>query len=270
MKKETPEINMIKLIASDIDGTLVTESTNNINPELLEVILKLKKKGIHFTAASGRQAASIEHLFEPIRDKIFYIAENGAYVGCYGRMLFSTPMDWGLIKNLIEDSRKVKDCNILVCSPHMAYTENKDNDFIDWLKESYHTNATKVEDLLEIKEEIIKISLNRKENIHELLEYPMENYRNKLKYSLSGDTWLDVMNLEVNKGNAIKLLQESLEITPEETMAFGDQLNDIEMMKQAYYSYAVGNAREETKEAARYITDTNENDGVLKVLKTLL
>ena len=69
---------------------------------------------------------------------------------------------------------------------------------------------------------------------------------------------------------AVKLLQDSLEIKPEETMAFGDQLNDIEMLEQAYYSFAVGNARPEVKAIARFQTDTNVNDGVLKILKLLL
>ncbi len=71
----------------------------------------------------------------------------------------------------------------------------------------------------------------------------------------------------INKGQAVKLLQDSLEIKPEETMAFGDQLNDIEMLEQAYYSFAVGNARPEVKATARFQTDTNVNDGVLKILK---
>ena len=50
-------------------------------------------------------------------------------------------------------------------------------------------------------------------------------------------------------------------------MAFGDQLNDIEMLEQAYYSFAVGNARPEVKATARFQTDTNVNDGVLKILE---
>ena len=53
-------------------------------------------------------------------------------------------------------------------------------------------------------------------------------------------------------------------------MVFGDQLNDIEMLNRAYYSFAVGNARKEVKEAARFQADTNVNDGVLKILKRLL
>ena len=81
---------------------------------------------------------------------------------------------------------------------------------------------------------------------------------------------MDCMKPGINKGQAVKLLQDSLMIKPEETMVFGDQLNDIEMMSQAYYSFAVGNAREEVKNAARFRTDLNINDGVLKILKLLL
>ena len=81
---------MIKLIVSDIDGTLTKDGGNKLNPELFSVIMKLKEKGIHFAAVSGRQAASLETLFEPIRDQIFYVGDNGAYVGCYGRNLFLT------------------------------------------------------------------------------------------------------------------------------------------------------------------------------------
>jgi len=81
---------------------------------------------------------------------------------------------------------------------------------------------------------------------------------------------MDCMRPGINKGQAVKLLQDSLGIKPEETMAFGDQLNDVEMLKQAYYSFAVGNAREEVKAVARFQADTNVNDGVLKILKLLL
>ena len=81
---------------------------------------------------------------------------------------------------------------------------------------------------------------------------------------------MDCMAPEINKGAAVRTLQESLGIAPEETMAFGDQMNDIEMLGRAYYSFAVGNARAEVKKAARFQADRNVNDGVLKVLKLLL
>ena len=78
---------MIKLIVSDVDGTLA-EDGGSINPELFDVILKLKEQGIYFVAASGRHQVRLEHAFEPIKDRIFFISANGCYVGTSKRELF--------------------------------------------------------------------------------------------------------------------------------------------------------------------------------------
>ena len=86
----------------------------------------------------------------------------------------------------------------------------------------------------------------------------------------AGKEWLDIMEKGVNKGAALNTIQESLEIFREETMAFGDNLNDLELLAAAEESYAIGNAREEVKKAAKYVTDTNVNDGVLKEIRKLV
>ena len=98
----------------------------------------------------------------------------------------------------------------------------------------------------------------------------LEEFKDILQISCAGDVWLDCMAKNVNKGHAVKVIQDSLGIKPEETMAFGDQLNDIEMLQQAYYSFAVANARDEVKKAARFQADSNVNQGVLKILQNLL
>lgn len=99
---------MIKLIASDIDGTLVEDGKNYINPEVLDVILQLRSKGIQFAAATGRQWASIESLFAPIKERIFYLSDNGAYVGCCGRNLFLNTIDRELVRELIDHLRLIE------------------------------------------------------------------------------------------------------------------------------------------------------------------
>ena len=96
---------MIKLIVADSDGTLAEDGACSLNPELLELILQLKEQGIYFVAASGRNVSSMERIFEPIRDKIFYIAGNGGYVGCYGRQLFITEYRKELAADVIRDMR---------------------------------------------------------------------------------------------------------------------------------------------------------------------
>ena len=114
------------------------------------------------------------------------------------------------------------------------------------------------------------LAIYRKENIEETAALMIPRWEDRLYCVKAGDIWLDFMNKNASKGNAIRSIQKILGISPEETMVFGDNHNDLAMMECAGESYAVGNAAEAVKKAAKYVTDTNVNDGVLKVLKTLL
>lgn len=260
---------MIKLITSDIDGTLVTDGSHELNPELYDVILKLRARGIQFAAASGRQWLSIESIFGPIKEKVFYLSDNGAYVGIHGRRLFINPIERKTVMDMVQDIRTMDGLEALISGPDLVYAETDDQEFIDWMVHGYRFRVQKVPDLTEVESEFIKISVYRKTDVEAHTKTLREKYGDRLKMTISGDMWLDCMKPGINKGQAVRLLQESLGIKPEETMAFGDQLNDIEMLQQAYYSFAVGNARDEVKAVARFQTDTNENDGVLKILKLL-
>jgi len=260
---------MIKLIVSDIDGTLLEDGTNMLNPELFEVILKLRAGGIQFAAASGRQWVSIESVFDPVKEKIFYLSDNGAYVGCHGRSLFINEMEHSLVMELIRDIRS-NGLIPMICAPDFIYLDRRDADLYQWLINGYQYRIKLVDDLQQAEGAFIKVSAYREQKIEQVSGQLWERYRHKTKMAYAGDMWLDFMAPEVNKGQAVRLLQESLQIKPEETMAFGDQMNDMEMLKQAYYSFAIGNARPEVKAAARFQSDTNQRDGVLKILKLLL
>ena len=261
---------MIKLIASDIDGTLVKDGTNVLNPEIYEVILKLKERGIQFAAASGRQWGSIEQLFEPVKERIFYLSDNGAYVGCHGRNLFLNTLDPELTMEMVEDIRKEPDLEVMLSGPDVVYMDTKDQGFVDWMIEGYKFRVKLVEDVRRVKDSFIKVSAYKKHGVQEATKELRAKYGQRMKVTISGDMWMDCVATGVCKGQAIQLLQDNLEIEPEETMVFGDQLNDVEMLQRAYYSFAVGNARPEVKKTARFQADTNDRDGVLKVLKLLL
>lgn len=260
---------MIKLIATDIDGTLVTDGGNELNPEYYPVILKLRSQGVQFVAASGRQWVSIERLFEPIKEKIFYVSDNGAYIGCHGRSLYSYEMEPQLVEAIVKDVREIPGLEIMTEGLNSAFLETKDEKFLSWLIDCYKFQVEQVDDVLKTGEPVIKVSIYAEKNVEEAARSIYEKYKDKLKIAIAGDMWMDCMSKGVSKGAAIRILQESLDIKPEETMCFGDQLNDIEMLNQAYYSFAIGNARKEVKEAARFQADTNKRDGVLKILKLL-
>lgn len=260
---------MIKLIVSDIDGTLVEDGGSSLDPRIYDVILKLKEKGIYFAAASGRHATGIEHIFEPIRDKIFYIGGNGSYLGCYGRELYLEEYKQELASDILSDM-KAAGLDILVDCAGCAYTDSKNPEFVDWMLNGYHFRLKQIEDLRQLAVPIVKIAACRMSGIVGYEGPLIAKYGKDLKVTLSGEQWIDTMAPGVNKGKAVKILQESLDIRPEETVAFGDQLNDIEMLKQAYYSFAVANGRPEAKAAARFLADSNVNGGPLKIMKLFL
>ncbi len=261
---------MIRLIASDIDGTLVRDGEHHMNPEFFEVILRLRERGIQFAAASGRQWASVEAIFEPVKEKIFYLSDNGAYVGCHGRNLFLNAIRRDDAMEMVRAIRGVPGLEVLIGGPDVVYVDTKNQDFINLLRDGYQFRTVEVEDVTRVEDQIIKVSAYRTEKIQEAVQGLTDNFGSRLKMTISGDMWLDCMAPGVCKGQAVRLLQESLEIKQEETMVFGDQLNDMEMLEQAYYSFAVANAREEVKKAARFHADSNVNGGVLKILKLLL
>lgn len=260
---------MIKLVVSDIDGTLLPDGGHELNPELFEVIEALHDRGVQFAAASGRQWKSIDTLFEPIKERIFYLSDNGAYVGCAARNLYTYTIERELAMNLVRDIRAAG-LTALISGPDLVYVDHVEDEFYDWLVNGYRFQVKRVEDITKVEDEFIKVSAYRKNDVESATKAIREKYSDQVKITISGEMWMDCMALGVNKGQAVSLLQESLGITPKETIAFGDQLNDVEMMQQAYYSFAIGNARPEVKAAARFQADTNVRDGVLKILKLLL
>ena len=86
---------------------------------------------------------------------------------------------------------------------------------------------------------------------------------------VSGVHWLDVMNPSTSKGAGLRHIQEALGITPGQTMVFGDFLNDLEMMDEAEYSFAMHNAHPALRERARYVAPPNSQNGVVRTISSV-
>ncbi len=261
---------MIKLVVTDIDGTLLPEGTNQLNPRLYEVIAALKKKGVRFAAASGRQYSSMRRLFEPIMNDMIFIAENGSYVLQGNTPMQQVIMNHEQAEKLIREIRTMEGCELTVAAFSYMYVETKDRQFIDWLENGYRNDLKIVDDVLAKDVQINKVSIYKRSGVEGIAEEVIGRWKDKFKSVVAGDVWIDFMDYRADKGIAVKMLQRMLRVDREETMAFGDNCNDLGMLAAAGESYAIGNAREEVKKAAKYVADTNTNDGVLKELQKLL
>ena len=123
---------MIKLIASDIDGTLVENSTAVLHPEMFELIKKLKEKGILFCAASGRQYQSIANMFEPVKDDIIFLAENGAHIRYQDKDIYLVEMEREHIEDIVHTIRKENiNGDYIVSTNDGSIMDTKNQEFID-------------------------------------------------------------------------------------------------------------------------------------------
>ena len=253
---------MIKLIASDMDGTLLNDK-NEIHEEFYKVFQELKKQNIIFAAASGRQYYNLAKRFEKIKDDMMFIAENGTFVVYKGKELLLNALDKETAIELIKIGRDIKESYVVLCGKKSAYIESKDERLIKEV-EKYYEEYKIVNDLTKVEDDILKVTICDFIGSEENSYTYYNDYKEKLQVSVSGQIWLDITDKGVNKGLAINKLQELLNIKHEETMVFGDYLNDLEMMESAYHSYAMENAHDDLKKVARFRAKKNTENGVVE------
>lgn len=263
---------MIRLIATDIDGTLVEDSTAYIYPEILEAVREWTDRGGYFCVASGRQYYSIRHMFEEVSDRIIYLAENGAHVRYGDEDILVQKMRRDYVEELMVQLRLYYDeCDVIVSTTRGSLIESHNEEFIRFIAEGYRNKYRIVEDVLAETEEIIKIAIRRKGSIRELGESVLiPQWQDKIKACMAGEEWVDFMDASVDKGNALKVIQEYLVVTMAETMAFGDNDNDIGLLTAAGESYAVENARDSVKSIAKHICPSYHEKGVYRVIEGML
>lgn len=263
---------MKKLIATDIDGTLIKESSPNVEDLIPETLHKLIKKGNICVVASGRQYHSIRNVFRIIKDEIVYIAENGALIRYQGKDLYVKAMSRKNVVGIIEDYRKYKDtCEIIVSTPDGSYLETENQEFIDLIHYGYHNKFQVVKDILAEDITVIKIAIYCKESIRELgKNILIPKWESSVKVCIAGEKWVDFMDAAVDKGHALQYLQKYFGVSKSETIAFGDNANDIGMLQAAGESYVVANAQAEVKKWAKHICPPYWEKGVYQVLKEMI
>lgn len=251
-----------------MDGTLLNDA-HEIPTDFWELEEALHEKNILFSIASGRQYYNLEDKFEKIKHRALFFAENGTHVVHQGKELYVNPLEEEAAKNFIRKGRELDDIHLVLCGKTSAYVESQDEKFISEIKK-YYKRIEYVEDLTAVEDTFLKVTICDFRGVEENSYHSFKKYEEDYKVAIAASIFLDITALNANKGNAIKGVQKELNISPEETLVFGDYLNDLEMMQNASHSYAMKNAHPEIISASRYITkyDNNEN-GVLETIKEL-
>lgn len=257
---------MIKLIVSDMDGTLL-DSSKNINPEFWDVYKKIKEKGIVFCVASGRQYYNLVANFEDMKKDLFFIAENGGFVAKGEEEIYSKALSKEIVTKLLDKTKEIKNVSVILGAKNAAYyIEDGNEKFITEISK-YYKNIITVNDWNEVEEDILKVAVYDFD-CAETNSYPQyKALEEQVKIIVSSEHWLDVMHKDVNKGAAVAELQKQLNIGKNETLIFGDYMNDYEMMSCAEYSYAMANGHPKLIEAANFTAPSNDENGVVRIIK---
>lgn len=256
---------MIKFIAADLDGTLL-DSSHDLPAGFFDLVKLMSQNDITFAAASGRQYYGVEKVFEPVKDNMVFIAENGGIAFEKGRQIYSDPMP---DEDVLEMTRAAEELaengvRVLLSGEKSSYVTSADGEFANACK-IYCARLDTVRGFGNIPngDRIIKIAIHDKNA--ENFTYPiMKKFADRYNVMLSGSSWVDIVNMNVNKGAAVTEIMKSKGIGFDEAMVFGDYLNDYEMMSCCKYSFAMANAHPKLKEAANFTAGSNDENGVVR------
>ena len=232
----------IQLVASDIDGTLLLNGVKTLDPEIFKLIHELREKGIVFMAASGREYTNLRNLFAPVADDIAYLCLNGCLTFYHGECISKEIMDTTIARKLITIIQKDPDAEILVSGEKTCYITPKDDSYYEHLINVVKNHVTIVDDLLNITEPYTKISAYFKNGVNENYQYYTDMFDKDITVQIGGKCWLDCAPKDVNKSTGFLKLLSYLNIPAENTVMFGDNDNDKQILQTCGYPISMETA----------------------------
>ncbi len=263
----------IRLIAVDMDGTLLLPD-GSIPGGLWPLLERLRARGIAFAPASGRQLATLQSMFAGVDADLDYIAENGAYVVRGDEEISSDAVDPAVAASVIERVRGLVGsgalrAGLVVCGKASAYIEDTGDEFVAEV-EKYYAKLEIVPDLRAVDDQVLKLAIYDFDGGEAHTAPAFADLRATHQVIVSGPCWVDIMNTSVNKGVALRNLQRALGVTSAQTVAFGDYLNDLELLQAADWSYAMAEAHPDVAAVARFRAPSNAEAGVIAVVTDLI
>lgn len=257
-----------------MDGTFLAEDGSYQKERLAKLLPKLAEKGVIFTVSSGRSSLAIDQLFEPFLDQIAVVGENGSLVHYQNDILFAdcmTAAQYHEVAETIRENPYYNGDGMLFSGQKAAYIiKGASPEYIENMS-YYYQNVTVVNSLDDIVDDtIFKVTTTfTGETVLDGCDWLNQS----LSYASAVTTGFDSIDIilkEVNKGFGMAHLCQKLGILPEETIAFGDNFNDLQMLGYAGRAIATANARPEVKAVCDQVIGHCNDGAVLSYLEGLV
>jgi Cof subfamily protein (haloacid dehalogenase superfamily) len=259
----------IRLLVSDLDGTLV-DKDKNLTPVTIAAVARLRSAGIGFTVISARPMSGIRPLLEPLDLDGDVAAFNGGIVFRRdGTIVSHVTIPAGIARGIMDMADGV---DTWVFADDQWYASNGDGPHTQSERRSSAQEPVVVasfDDVLDHADKITFVSDDH-EALHALYERVHARYVTDATVAQSQTYYLDVTALIANKGDGIAALARALDVDLADTAAIGDQANDLPMLARAGLSIAMGNAPDAVKAKAHATTRANDEDGVAHAIDTLI
>lgn len=261
---------MIQAVAFDLDDTLLRDD-RTISSYTVDVLRRVHALGVHIIPASGRVRESMRPYVEQIGCASCYISGNGAEIYAPDHSLL---MSRQLSAELAREAA-------MFAHEHRCYAQTYDGGRFFYSMESEHAQAyavstrltgVKVDDLVSYiyKSTPKVLMIGSSKQIADLLPLAQQRFQGRMTATCSKPVYLEITPPDATKGNALQWAANYLGFRLENTMAFGDSLNDMSMLTTVGHGVAMGNARNEVKESLPFCCPTNEEDGVARYLEQSL
>ena len=263
---------MIRMIVSDLDGTLLDDAKKPF-ADFEALLDELNRRGIMFATASGRTYASQLNLFPHFENTMKFICDNGAYIAENGKIAFISLIDRDEWRRVVEVTENcVPEAVAVLCGVKGTYCR-------DYTKLAdaaavlplFYPELDFVDELLDVDDEIFKVSVCCPHTAGQRL-FPVlsQQCKGRVKALLTDPSFVDVINADVSKGTGVEFLQRKYNIDKSETMVFGDYYNDTDMLCMGDYSYIMDNAPLDMRNYGKYLAPDNNSAGVATVIKEYL
>ena len=252
----------IKMICSDLDGTLLQYGRKMLEPEVFTLIEQLADRGILFCPASGRQYTSQKKLFAPVADRCAFLCENGGVLYKEDVCIGKTPMPRALAEEIARDlwERSDGQGEVMLSGQNCAYLMERGLGMLDRIR--FIGNQYKIiRNPSDVPEEIVKVSVYLHEGVEKYADRFVPRWQ-EANCAVAGPYWIDTTL--ANKGTGVQKLCEVLGVAPEEVLAFGDNYNDTAMLDLVGTPYIMDSAAAPLRE--RYPRHTPRPEDVMQAL----
>lgn len=252
----------IKMICSDLDGTLLQYGRKTLEPEVFTLIEQLADRGVLFCPASGRQYTSQKKLFAPVADRCAFLCENGGVLYKEDVCIGKTPMPRALAEEIARDlwERSDGQGEVMLSGQNCAYLMERGLGMLDRIR--FIGNQYKIiRNPSDVPEEIVKVSVYLHEGVEKYADRFVPRWQ-EANCAVAGPYWIDTTL--ANKGTGVQKLCEVLGVAPEEVLAFGDNYNDTAMLDLVGTPYIMDSAAAPLRE--RYPRRTPRPEDVMQAL----